>query len=118
MRFSVQPMLQLKFGKIAVRALAMFDYWTFKTRNATAYEPTLDTLLPDNGWTVSTDTDVLYVTDRGLADLISAGRRVVKLELELIRSIRGNARVLKFALINKRARLPECRDRKGGYKYR
>jgi hypothetical protein len=67
MRLSVQPMLQLKFGKIALRSLAMFDYWNFKTRAATAYEPTLDTLLPDNGWTVSTDTDLLYVTDKGLA---------------------------------------------------
>lgn len=67
MRVSVQPILQLKLGKIALRALAMFDYWNFKTRNATAYEPTLDTLLPDNGWTVSTDTDLLYVTDTGLA---------------------------------------------------
>jgi hypothetical protein len=67
MRISVQPMLMLKFGKVALRALAMFDYWNLKTRNATAYEPTLDTLLPDNGWTVSTDTDVLYVTDIGLA---------------------------------------------------
>ncbi len=67
MRFSVQPMLQLKFGKVALRALAMFDYWNFKTRASTAYEPTLDTLLPDNGWTVSTDTDLLYVTDMGLA---------------------------------------------------
>jgi hypothetical protein len=67
MRFSVQPMLQLKLGKIAVRALAMFDYWSLGTRASTAYEPTLDTLLPDNGWTVSTDTDVLYVNDTGLA---------------------------------------------------
>jgi hypothetical protein len=67
MRVSVQPMLMMKFGKVALRALAMFDYWSFKTRNATAYEPTLDTLLPDNGWTVSTDTDLLYVTDKGLA---------------------------------------------------
>lgn len=69
MRFSVQPMLQLKFGKIALRALAMFDYWNFNVRDGqpTAYEPTLDTLLPDQGWTVSTDTDLLYVTDQGLA---------------------------------------------------
>jgi len=66
-RFSMQPMLQLKLGKIAVRALAMFDYWNFSTRASTAYEPTLDTLLPDQGWTVSTDTDVLYVPGNGLA---------------------------------------------------
>ena len=67
MRVSVQPMLQLKFGNIALRSLAMFDYWSLSTRNANAYEPTLDTLLPDNGWTVATDSDLLYVTDFGLA---------------------------------------------------
>jgi hypothetical protein len=68
MRFSIQPMLQLKFGKIALRALAMFDYWNVSVRSGdvVAYEATLDTLLPDQGWTVSTDTDALYVTDKGL----------------------------------------------------
>ena len=69
MRFSVQPMLQLKLGKVAVRALAMFDYWNVNIRpgDTVAYEPTVDTLLPDQGWTVSTDTDVLYVPGNGLA---------------------------------------------------
>ena len=69
MRFSVQPMLQLKLGKIAVRSLAMFDYWKVNVRSGdvVAYEPTVDTLLPDGGWTVSTDTDVLYVPGNGLA---------------------------------------------------
>jgi hypothetical protein len=68
-RFSIQPMLQLKVGKVAVRALAMFDYWNINVRagDTLAYEPTVDTLLPDGGWTLSTDTDVLYVTDKGLA---------------------------------------------------
>jgi hypothetical protein len=68
-RLSIQPMLQLKLGKIALRALAMFDYWNVSVRSGdtVAYEPTVDTLLPDGGWTVSTDTDVLYVTDKGLA---------------------------------------------------
>jgi hypothetical protein len=68
-RLSLQPMLQLKFGKIALRALAMFDYWKVNVRagDTVAYEPTVDTLLPDGGWTVMTDTDVLYVTDKGLA---------------------------------------------------
>lgn len=68
MRFSVQPMLQLKFGKIAFRSLAMFDYWNVSVRDGdtVAYEPTVDTLLPDQGWTVTTDTDLLYVPkDRG-----------------------------------------------------
>jgi hypothetical protein len=67
--FSIQPMLQLKFGKVALRALAMFDYWNFDTRtgDTAAYEATFDTLLPDQGWSLSTDTDLLYVTGTGLA---------------------------------------------------
>lgn len=64
---AIQPMVQLKVGKIAVRTLWMLDYWAFDTRDTTAYDATLDTLLPDNGWTLSTDTDVLYVPGNGLA---------------------------------------------------
>ncbi|HUS27153.1 MAG TPA: hypothetical protein VMZ53_01550 [Kofleriaceae bacterium] len=63
--FSVQPMLQLKLGKIALRSLMMFDYWDVP--GALAYEPTFDTLLPDKGWSVATDTDVLFVPGNGLA---------------------------------------------------
>jgi hypothetical protein len=63
--FSVQPMLQLKVGKIALRSLMMFDYWDVP--GAMVYEPTFDTLLPDKGWSVATDTDVLYVPGNGLA---------------------------------------------------
>jgi hypothetical protein len=65
--FSVQPQVQLKFGKIAVRSLLQLDYWDFKTREVLIYEPTFDTLLPKQGWTMSTDTDVLYVPGNGLA---------------------------------------------------
>jgi hypothetical protein len=63
------PMLQVKFGKIALRSLWQLDYWDFDVRagDVVAYEPTFDTLLPDKGWTVATDTDVLYVTGTGLA---------------------------------------------------
>jgi len=65
---SIHPMLQLKFGKIAVRALLQLDYWELDVRplDVVAYEPTVDTLLPDGGWTLQTDTDVLYVTGTGL----------------------------------------------------
>ncbi|MBK9033760.1 MAG: hypothetical protein IPL61_21255 [Myxococcales bacterium] len=59
---SIQPLLQAKVGPVAVRALVQLDYWDFDGRagDTVAYEGTSDTLLPDRGWTVSTDTDVLY----------------------------------------------------------
>lgn len=65
--FSVQPQLMLKFGKVVVRSLLQIDYWSFKTRGTLVYEPTFDTLLPNQGWTMSTDTDVLFVPGSGLA---------------------------------------------------
>lgn len=66
---SIQPMLQLKIGPVAMRSLLQLDYWDVNVRNGdvVAYEPTFDTLLPDRGWTLSTDTDLLYVTGTGLA---------------------------------------------------
>lgn len=66
---SVQPMLMAKVGPMAIRALFQFDYWHLDVRDGdtTAYEPTFDTLLPDNGWTFTTDTDLLYTGKKGLA---------------------------------------------------
>ncbi|MBA3455396.1 MAG: hypothetical protein H0T42_20050 [Deltaproteobacteria bacterium] len=66
---SIQPLLQLKFGNIAVRGLFQFDYWAFKVRpgDNVAYEATFDTLLPDNGWTLSIDADVLYTGRKNTA---------------------------------------------------
>ena len=66
---SVQPMLMAKVGPIALRALALFDYWDFDVRagDTVAYEGTFDTLLPDRGWTISTDTDLLYTGRKRLA---------------------------------------------------
>jgi hypothetical protein len=66
---SIQPMLMAKVGPIALRALFQFDYWNFDVRDGdtTAYEPTYDTLLPDNGWTFTTDTDLLYTGKKRLA---------------------------------------------------
>ncbi|MDQ3369435.1 MAG: hypothetical protein M3680_28750, partial [Myxococcota bacterium] len=59
---SIQPMLMLKVGPIAMRALVQLDYWSMGLRDGdtSAYEATFDTLLPDRGWTLSTDTDLLY----------------------------------------------------------
>jgi hypothetical protein len=65
----VAPMLQLKLGPVAVRSQFMFDYWMLGIRDGdtVAYEATADTLLPDNGWTIAADTDVLFVGKPGLA---------------------------------------------------
>lgn len=59
---SIQPMVMAKVGPVALRALVLLDYWNFDGRagDIAAYEGTFDTLLPDRGWTVSTDTDLLY----------------------------------------------------------
>lgn len=66
---SVQPLLQLKVGPVAIRGLFQFDYWKYDLRagEGLVYEPTYDTLLPKNGWTFAIDTDVLYVGKPGLA---------------------------------------------------
>jgi hypothetical protein len=61
-RLGIQPLLQAKVGPIAIRAQLMLDRWSMNVRDGdtAAYEPTYDTLLPDGGWTITTDTDVLY----------------------------------------------------------
>ena len=66
---SIQPLLQARFGPVAVRALFQLDYWDMKIRSTdtTAYEATFDTLLPDKGWTLSSDIDVLYTGKPRLA---------------------------------------------------
>jgi hypothetical protein len=66
---SIQPLLQARVGPVAIRALLQLDYWdlALPSGDVAAYEPTFDTLLPDRGWTLSTDTDVLYVGRPGLA---------------------------------------------------
>lgn len=69
LHFSIQPLLQVKAGPIAVRALFQLSYWSFDVRDGEnlVYEPTLDTLLPDRGWTFNVDTDVLYTKQPGIA---------------------------------------------------
>lgn len=66
----IQPLLQLKVGPIAFRGQVQLDYWVLSNVRAgenTAYEATYDTLLPDQGWTLATDVDLLYVGRPGLA---------------------------------------------------
>ncbi len=66
---SIQPLLQLRAGPIVVRGLFQLDYWNFKVRagDNVAYEPTVDTLLPNKGWTLAIDADVLYTGRKNLA---------------------------------------------------
>ena len=69
LRVQLQPTLQVRAGPIALRAQLQLDYWDLALRagDVAAYEPTLDTLLPDRGFTLSADTDALYVGRRRLA---------------------------------------------------
>jgi hypothetical protein len=66
---ALQPTLQLRAGPIALRAVLQLDYWDMSLRDGdvAAYEATLDTLLPDRGFTLATDVDLLYVGRPGLA---------------------------------------------------
>jgi hypothetical protein len=65
----IAPQLMLKFGDVAVRALFQLEYWDMglEDGDTVAYEATVDTLLPDKGITLQTDTDVLYMGRPGLA---------------------------------------------------
>jgi len=70
--FSVAPLLQIKIAKnkIALRSLTQLDYWdisNIRSGEGTVYEPTFDTLLPDKGWTLSMDNDLLYTGAPNLA---------------------------------------------------
>ena len=70
--FGVAPMLQIKIAKnkIALRALTQLDYWDasgIRSGETSVYEPTFDTLLPDKGWTLAMDNDLLYTGAPNLA---------------------------------------------------
>lgn len=70
--FSIAPLLQIKVAKnkIALRALTQLDYWDIRNvrpGEPTVYEPTFDTLLPNKGWTLAMDNDLLYTGAPNLA---------------------------------------------------
>ena len=68
-RGSLQPLVQMKLGPLAARARLQLDYWSIALPkgDTVAYEGQLDTLLPDNGFSRSSDEDLLYVGHPGLA---------------------------------------------------
>lgn len=65
--FTFEPMLQLKVGPIALRNRFSIEYWNLRLTqqpvpDTVFYEPTLDTLVPTDGWILSNDLDLLYLS--------------------------------------------------------
>ncbi len=60
----IEPQIQLKFGPIALRNRFSIEYWRMGVRDGDTvfYDPTLDTLVPVNGWVLSNDLDLVFVT--------------------------------------------------------
>jgi hypothetical protein len=64
--FTFEPLVQMKFGPIALRNRFSVEYWAMNTRpgDTVFYDPTLDTLVPSRGWVIADDLDVVYVDKR------------------------------------------------------
>jgi hypothetical protein len=62
--FTFEPTLQMRLGPIALRNRFSIEHWAINTRpgDTVFYEQTLDTLIPANGWVISNDLDLLYLT--------------------------------------------------------
>lgn len=60
----IEPTLQLRTGPLALRNKLAIEYWAMQTQpgDRAFYDVTLDTLVPKNGWVVTNDLDVVYVT--------------------------------------------------------
>lgn len=67
-QIAVGGTLQLKVGPIAARSTARFirpDY-DLRDGDQVFYDTTYDLLIPDRGWAMNKDTDLLFVSDFGL----------------------------------------------------
>lgn len=64
----VEPTLQLKVKKVAVRSKLAIERWKMNLQNGDKvfYDATLHTLVPGDGMVLANDTDVLYVTGKKL----------------------------------------------------
>lgn len=60
----IEPTIRLKVGPIAVVNRFSAEYWHMgvHTGDTVFYEPTEDTAVPANGWVLTNDLDVLYLT--------------------------------------------------------
>ena len=67
--FTLAALLQLKVGPIAVRSNLRAFYYTMRLRagDRVWYDSILDVMSPNHGWVLTKDTDLLYVTNFGLA---------------------------------------------------
>jgi hypothetical protein len=61
--FTVAGLLQLKAGPVALRSNARLFNFNLNVRNSEPvfYEPVLDVALPNGGWGLTNDTDLLFV---------------------------------------------------------
>ncbi|MCU0687464.1 MAG: hypothetical protein MUF34_35345 [Polyangiaceae bacterium] len=68
-QFTVQPLLQVKFGPIAARSATRFTYNMAHLRGSdrATYDPIYDVLIPRRGWVIGNDSDLLAITSFGLA---------------------------------------------------
>jgi hypothetical protein len=64
--FTIEPLVQAKFGPIVLRNRLSVEYWRMSVRagDTVFYDPTLDTLIPANGWLINDDIDLLYVSKK------------------------------------------------------
>jgi hypothetical protein len=62
--FTIEPLIQVKAGPIAIRNRFSIEYWNMSVRSGDKlfYDPTLDTLVPANGWVIANDLDLLYLS--------------------------------------------------------
>lgn len=74
----IEPTLQGRFGPLAFRNKLAIEYWYMRLRGDQRvwYDVTLDTLVPGNGWVVTNDLDVLFVTKFRL--MVGARYSIVK----------------------------------------
>jgi hypothetical protein len=64
----IEPLVQVKFRSFALRDKFAAEYWRMNVRkdDHVWYDATLDTLVPANGWVLTNDLDLLYLTRFGL----------------------------------------------------
>jgi hypothetical protein len=67
-QITLSALLQGKFKSIAFRNNPKFYWYDFDLRNGdrTYYSQTIDMLVPDRGWAMTNDLDLLYLFDFGL----------------------------------------------------
>jgi hypothetical protein len=64
---TIQPLVQMKVGPIAVRSATRFIYNMTHLRHGdrVSYDPSLDLLLPRDGWAFANDSDLVFIAPKG-----------------------------------------------------